>query len=56
MVFRANSRGFTDVWLGSSDRLRLALLEHDTWAGKLGNTDVAKGVDPKYLFRMGKLV
>jgi hypothetical protein len=36
MVIRANSRGFTDVWLGSSDRLRMALQEHDTWAEELG--------------------
>ena len=32
---RANSRGFTDVWLESSDRLRMALQEHGTWAGEL---------------------
>jgi hypothetical protein len=36
MVIRANSRGFTDVWLGSSDRLCMALQEHGTWAGELG--------------------
>jgi hypothetical protein len=33
---KANSCGFTDVWLGSSDRLRMALQEHGTWAGELG--------------------
>jgi hypothetical protein len=39
MVFRASfmdARRFTDVWLGSSDRLRMALQEHGTWARELG--------------------
>jgi hypothetical protein len=33
---RANSRGFADVWLGSLDKLRMALLKHGTWAEELG--------------------
>ena len=32
---RANSRGFTDIWLESYDRLRMALQEHGTWVGEL---------------------
>jgi hypothetical protein len=36
MVIRVNSRVFTDVWLGNSDRLCMALQEHVTWAGELG--------------------
>jgi hypothetical protein len=50
MVIRANSHGFTDVWLGSSDRLCMAL------GPGAGNTNVGKRVDPKHLSHMGKLV
>ena len=55
-VLRANSRGFMDIWLGSSDRLRMALQGHDTWAGELGILTWAKRVDAEHLSRMGKLV
>jgi hypothetical protein len=56
MVIRVNSRGFTDIWLGSSDRLCMALQEHGTWAGELGIRTWPRGVDPEYLSHMGKLV
>ena len=54
MVFRANSHGFTDIWLGSSDRLRMALLEHGTWAEEMGIWTWAKRVDPEHLSRIWK--
>ena len=56
MVFRANTCGFTDVWLGNSDMLRMALQEHGPWPGELGIQMWAKRVDPEHLFRMSKLV
>jgi len=56
MVFRANSRGFTDIWLGSSDRLRMALQEHGTWGEELGIWTWAKRVDHGHLSRLDRLV
>ena len=53
MVFRANSHGFTDIWLGSSNRLHMALQEHGTWAEELGIWTWAKRVDPEHLSQIG---
>ena len=50
MVFRANSRGFTNIWLGRLDRLHMALQESMTLGpGAVGIWTWAKRVDPEHL-------
>ena len=50
MVIRAKLSRFHEyIWLGSSDRLPIAMQEHGTLAGELGIWTWAKRVDPEHV-------